>query len=203
MALQPAWPDAWAAAVDPGWGYAARTVLVAGLLAWWWRRYDELRPAAPLRAGALAEAAAVGLAVWLMWIWLGPLLRVGDIGDHSIVRDASGAPDPLWLAARLAGSALVVPVIEELFWRSYLMRRIDAHDFAQLPPQSASLTAVLASSAVFALEHRELAAGFLAGLAYAWLYRRRGDLRLAVLAHAVTNAALGGYVAWTGRFDFW
>jgi membrane protease YdiL (CAAX protease family) len=66
-----------------------------------------------------------------------------------------------------------------------------------------SWRAVWLSSAVFALEHRELAAGLLAGLAYAWLYRRHGDLRLAVFAHALTNAALAAYVVGDTHFEYW
>ena len=192
-----------AAAAASGWGYAVRTVLVAGVLAFFWRGYAELRPGTALRAGPLAEALAAGLLVFGLWITVGPLLTVGEASRSAIPVGAGGTPDLLWLALRLAGTALVVPVIEELFWRSYLMRRIDAHDFMALAPARVSATAMLVSSVIFAAEHRELAAGFLAGLVFAWLYRRHGDLRLAILAHGVTNALLGAYVLATAHYEFW
>lgn len=212
-----------AAAADSGWGYALRTALVAAVLALFWRHYGELRGGSAGEAGLrsassaaspgasrpaprgaqLAQALAAGALVFAAWITLGPWLLVGGPSTPRIPPGAGGAPDALWLLFRVAGSALVVPLIEELFWRSYLMRRIDTADFLSLPPARVSATAVLASSAIFALEHRELAAGLAAGLLYAWLYRRHQDLRLPVLAHATTNALLAAYVVGATRYEFW
>ena len=196
----------WTALADAaasGWAYAVRTVVVAGVLAVFWRGYAELRPGTALRAGTLAEALAAGVLVFGLWITVGPLLRLGEANVPAIPVGTGGAPDLLWLALRLAGTVLVVPVIEELFWRSYVMRRIDMHDFMTLAPARVSGIAVLMSSVVFAAGHREVAAGVLAGLVLAWLYRRHGDLRLAILAHAVTNVLLGAYVLATGHYEFW
>lgn len=211
MALGSAW-DTLASAlpalasVDQGWLYPVRTTVAALLLAWLWRSYVELRPATAAPAGEWGLAVLLGAAVFVLWITVGPLLRMSSDAAPATAPalwTEGGAAAAAWLAFRLAGTALVVPLIEELFWRSFLMRRVDRDDFLNLAPAKASLMAVLVSSAVFALEHRELAAGFLAGLAYAWIYRRRGDLRMAVLAHAVTNAMLAAYVLATGRWDFW
>ena len=193
------------ASVDRSWLYAVRTTVAALLLAWLWRSYVELRPTAAAPVGEWALAVLLGAAVFIAWITIGPLLRMSSDAPATppAVWTEGGTAAAVWLAFRLAGTALVVPLIEELFWRSFLMRRVDREDFLALAPAQASLMAVLVSSAVFALEHRELAAGFLAGLAYAWIYRRRGDLRMAVLAHAVTNAMLAAHVLATGRWDFW
>jgi len=43
----------------------------------------------------------------------------------------------------------------------------------------------------------------LAGVVFAWLYRRHGDLRLAIMAHAVANALLAAYVLTTAHYEFW
>jgi len=61
-------------------------------------------------------------------------------------------------------------------------RDIDTHDFMTLAPARVSGIAMLMSSVVFAAGHREVAAGVLAGVVFAWLYRRHGDLRLAIMA---------------------
>ena len=53
------------------------------------------------------------------------------------------------------------------------------------------------------LAHTLWLAAIVAGLAYAWLYRRTGSLWIAVIAHAVTNGALGVWVVTTGNWAFW
>jgi len=110
---------------------------------------------------------------------------------------------PMDAALRLLALAAVVPVMEELFWRSFLMRWIAARDFLALDPRRAGLAAFALSSALFASEHSLWLAGLLAGVAYAWLYRRSGNLWTAILSHAITNAALGTYVLATGSWQFW
>ncbi len=42
-----------------------------------------------------------------------------------------------------------------------------------------------------------------AGLAYGWLYIRARNLWAPIVAHAVTNGALGAYVVTTGHWSFW
>ena len=192
----PAWAD---------WLYALRTLVVLLALLWVWPRLPELQVAgAGWPRQDIWLAGLAGFVAFLLWITLGPLLGLGLGG-------ASGAPPPvegspgrlLWISFRVLGACLVVPVVEELFWRAYLMRRLDRADFIGLMPGQVSLFAVLASSAVFALAHRELLAAFLCGLIYAGLYRRTGKLWMAILAHALTNACLATYVLYTGKYDFW
>lgn len=187
---------------DGVWLYALRSFAAGLALIVLWPRLAELRFARPATLGPWLEAVIIGVGVFLAWITLGPLLRVGQVNTSSPWPD-----DPLlaglWIAFRLIGSVLVVPIAEELFWRSYVMRRIDRAEFATMEPRKASLFAVVLSSLVFAVAHRELAAALIAGLAYAWLYRAHGNLRLAVAAHAITNALLAAYVLAWHRWDFW
>lgn len=192
----PAWAD---------WLYALRTLMVLVALLLVWPRLSELKATGSGRPWPdLWLATSAGLVAFLLWITLGPLLGLGLGG-------ASGAPPPdegspyrlLWISFRVLGASLVVPVVEEVFWRSYLMRRLDRADFAGLMPGQVSVFAVFASSAVFALAHRELLAAFLCGLIYAGLYRRTGSLWMAILAHALTNACLATYVLYTGKYEFW
>ena len=92
---------------------------------------------------------------------------------------------------------------DELFWRAYLMRWFDQQQFARVAPQAASLKAVVLSTFMFMLVHPQWLAAIVAGLAYAWLYRRQGRLWTAVIAHGVTNGVLGAWVIGTGRWQFW
>jgi CAAX prenyl protease-like protein len=93
--------------------------------------------------------------------------------------------------------------MEELFWRSFLMRWIDSPRFEGVPPQRVSVRAVVLTTFVFTLAHTLWLAAIVAGLAYALLYRYTGKLWTAVIAHAVTNGALGVWVVLSGNWGFW
>lgn len=107
------------------------------------------------------------------------------------------------IALRAAGAVLVVPLMEELFWRSFLMRWVERREFLTLDPSGVGAYGLLASSAVFALAHTLWFAALLAGLAYAWLYRRTGNLWFPIAAHALTNGLLAAYVVQQCAWQFW
>lgn len=191
-------------AIDPRWIYGLTVLIVGVALAAYWRRYGELHRPTGLTAGNALLSLAVGLVVFALWIHLdAPWMMLGE--PSASFRPADGEGRLQWplVAVRLIGAALLVPVMEELFWRSFLMRWVDNPDFERVSPRGASLKAVLLSSAVFTLAHTLWLAAILAGLAYAWLYRFTGSLWCAVVAHAVTNLALGVWVVWTGNWAFW
>jgi CAAX prenyl protease-like protein len=93
--------------------------------------------------------------------------------------------------------------MEELFWRSLVMRWLEDTDFAALNPAQVGFRALLLSSLAFGFEHSQWLAGVLAGIAYGWLYQRSGNLWVAVVAHATTNVGLGLWVLATGAWYFW
>ena len=194
--------------IPRAWLYGMQVSLTGALLLWLWPHYAELRPAPrdqprPGRPGPLAwlAAAAVGIAVFILWINLDlPWARFGE--SRGLVEAAGEAPAVAVVALRVLGAVLIVPIMEELFWRSFLMRWIDNPRFLELAPQSASWKAIIVSSVLFAAEHHLWLAGMLAGLAFALLYRRTGSLWLVIAAHAVTNAALELWVWRTGSFQF-
>lgn len=186
--------------VDGRWLYAVRAGGAAVLLAALWGRFDELRDAPT--ASAMGWAAAVGLGVFGLWITLDTgFLVIGE--PEGFDPRVDGRLHAGLVATRLAGAALVVPVMEELFWRSFLMRWLEHPRFEGVDPRSVGWKALVISSVVFATEHRLWLAGLLAGLAYGWLYRKTGSLWAAVLAHAVTNAVLGIWVVATGSWQYW
>lgn len=185
--------------------YGLQAGLAALLLAWGWRHYSELRgPAARMAAGDWGLAVAVGLAVFGLWIGLNePWMRLGEPSAGFRAHDAEGRLQWELIALRWAGAALVVPLMEELFWRGYLMRWIERADFLQVEVRTVGARAVLLSTGVFTLAHTEWLAAVLAGLAYALLYRQTGKLWTAVVAHAVTNGVLGLWVIQQGAWQYW
>jgi CAAX prenyl protease-like protein len=159
----------------------------------------ELRRA-PGRA-ALADAVGVGIAVLGAWLVL----------DQSWATLGTLAPSPFaaadtqrWqVAARLVGAVLVAPLAEELFFRGFLMRWLVRAPVTAVDPRSVPLRAVLIQAALFATVHAMIVAGFVAGLAYGWLYRRTGSLWACVVAHATTNGLLAAWVLSQGAWHLW
>ena len=179
LGLEPYLADLVEPVLDPRWLYAFRAGVTALVLLALWKHYVELR-----------ETPATSASAWM------------------------GDPDPFdprvdgtlhlgFALTRLAGAALVVPVMEELFWRSFLMRWLERPAFRHVLPRDIGIKPLLITSAIFAVEHRLWFAGLLAGLLYGELYRRTGDIRVVILAHAITNLLLGLYVLATGHFEFW
>jgi uncharacterized protein len=204
LALRGAAPQDGSWGMDPRWMYALTVLVVGGLMLFWRREYGELsRQLLPLPS-ELALAAAVGLAVFLLWITLtAPWMQLGEPTATFVPLGPDG--ELLWprIVIRWVGASLLVPVMEELFWRSFLMRWIDSPQFESVDPQRVGLRAIVLSTFVFTLAHTLWLAAVVAGLAYAWLYKRTGRLWVPIVAHAVTNGALGVWVVATGNWAFW
>ncbi|MBK7764886.1 MAG: CAAX prenyl protease-related protein [Sulfuritalea sp.] len=197
--LREALPAGW----DGRWLYAVQIAAVVLALAWFARGYEELRGFTLGWRDGL-EALAVGVVVFVLWINLDfPWAMQGEPGAGFDPRTAAGDIDWTLAVLRILGAAAVVPIMEELFWRSFILRFIDKPDFMELPPASASWRALAISSVLFAVEHFQWLAGLIAGLAYGALYMRSQTLWSPILAHAVTNLLLGLWVVATGAWSFW
>ena len=199
-------PDDGSWGFDARWLYAAQVAVVGTMLAWWWRDYGELSRQTVPSATDVALAIGVGLVVFVLWIQLdAPWMTLATPGavQPFAPLDAAGRIDWALAVPRWLGAALLVPVMEELFLRSFLMRWIQSPRFEGVLPQAVGLRAVVLSTFVFVLAHTLWLAAIVAGLAYAWLYIRTGKLWVAVIAHAVTNGALGVWVLATGNWQFW
>ena len=189
---------------DPRWIYGASVLVVGGLLALWWREYGELARQTLPRAGEAALAVAVGLLVFALWIHLDAAwMTVGDPNAAFVPIDRQGGLDISLVLVRWVGATLLVPLMEELFWRSFLMRWIQEPAFESVLPHQVGLKAVVLSTFGFMLVHTLWLAAIVAGFVYAWLYIRTGKLWVPVIAHAVTNGALGLWVIRTGNWQFW
>ena len=98
---------------------------------------------------------------------------------------------PMVLIFRSVRAVLLVPIIEELFWRGWLLRQFTMPSF-------------LIASALFASEHGPYwEVGLLAGFAYNWWITRTKSLADCILAHAVTNGILSAYVVWGKHWEYW
>jgi uncharacterized protein len=204
LALRGAAPADGSWGFDPRWLYGITVLAVGALMAWCWREYGELaRQTLPDVREALT-AAAVGLLVFVLWIHLdAKWMTLGEPSAAFAPVTTTGALDWPLIAVRWIGAALLVPVMEELFWRSFLMRWIERPVFQGVDPRRVGPKAIVLSTFVFMLAHTLWLAAIVAGLAYALLYVKSGKLWLPVIAHAVTNGALGVWVVMTGNWQFW
>lgn len=202
LAARGAAPDEGFWNFDQRWLYAV-TVVCVGSLLWAFRHeYRELF-VRPSRAEALI-ALSVGMAVFALWVQLdAPWMRLGTA--TAAFRPVDDQGRLLWplVAVRSIGAALVVPLMEELFWRSFVMRWIERQGFESVDPQHVGTRAIVLSTFLFTLAHTLWLAAVIAGLAYAWLYVRTGRLWVPIIAHAVTNVALAIWVVATGSWAFW
>lgn len=190
--------------LDSRWIYAARAIVVGLVVVVLWRRFSELRSAPALRLADWLMATLSGIGVLAIWVLLDEGWVTFELsGGFDPRRYGSEALDWPLTILRLVGLALVVPVIEELFWRSFLMRWLEKQDFLRVNPGSVGARALLVSSGLFALEHTQWLAGLLAGVVYGALYMRTGKLWVPVVAHAVTNGGLGVYILVTHDWRFW
>ncbi|HJV60070.1 MAG TPA: CAAX prenyl protease-related protein [Albitalea sp.] len=204
LALRGSLPSGPDAVFDPRWVYLLNLLLVGGLMWWFRREYGELAAQNLPTAREAMLAVAVGVGVFVLWIHLdAPILRIGAPTADFRPLDAQGGLQWPLIAIRWTGATLLVPLMEELFWRSFLMRWIDKPQFETVLPRQVSMKAIVLTTFLFMLAHTLWLAAILAGLAYAWLFVRTGKLWVPVLAHAVTNGVLGAWVVLTGNWTFW
>ncbi len=183
------------------WLYPVQIGAVALLLALFWRQYTELKGISISPTTALAAVAA-GVLVLVLWINLNADWMVFGSSAGYDPR-ANGELDWTLTVIRILGAALVVPVMEELFWRSFLMRWVASSDFLRVDPARVGLKAFVITVVLFGFEHNLWLAGIVAGAVYSLLYMRTRSLWPAILAHAVTNGLLGIWVVATGSWSYW
>lgn len=158
-------------------------------------------------------SSLVGVAVFLIWIapdalfagyrshWL---FQNSLTGSLTFSMPAEARHDGLSILLRVLRAAVLVPIVEELFWRGWLMRWIIRHKFDEVPLGTYAPAAFWITAALFALEHGPYwEVGFLSGAVYNWWMVRVKRVSDLVLAHSVTNACLAAYVLATGRWEYW
>ncbi len=172
--------------------YPLRVMLVIGVLLQFRQQYSELF--GPVSSRSLW----CGLGVYVLWI----ALAAPSEGTNPATQ-MSGLALSIWLGFRVLGSVVVVPLVEELAFRGYLLRRLQGPNFESVPIGSLNLRSVVVSSLCFGLLHQSWLAGFAAGVSYALVIRNRGSLSDAVVAHGVTNLCLAVQVVALGTWGYW
>ena len=197
-----------AVSLSPGVLYPIRFAAVLATLFFISRPVISLRPSAPW------GSVAIGIAVFA--IWVGPDLLFGTVYrqhwlfDNAVMGHAvSSIPDDLrrnmgFITIRTLSCVVTVPILEELFWRGWLMRWLIERDFLKIPVGTYATAAFWIVALLFASEHGSYwDVGLVAGVVYNWWCVRTKNLADCILAHAVTNAMLSAYVLLTGQWQYW
>ncbi len=156
----------------------------------------------------------IGLVVFVVWVgpdYLVPSWHHGILFSNPVMGHPAGNTppadqhDPVFLFFRIAISVVAVPILEELFWRGWMMRWIiDAQDFERVPLGAYTPAAFWIVAALFASEHGSFwDVGFAAGIIYNWWMVRTRNLWDCIIAHAVTNGVLALYVVGAGQWQYW
>jgi len=213
------------------WMYPLKTLAVAAALIYFWKQYDELQ--SPMWcSGASAKrrddgtdlttrasqkrsyndaaiswawGILIGLVAIVIWIGIDPYYpKMGKaVVFDPTVAIQSVAQRNLFFACRVFGAVIVVPVMEELFWRAFLIRWLVNEDFQSVAVGTFSWMSFGITVALFGAEHYQWLAGLICGALYNWLYYKRKDVFACVVAHAVSNAALAAWVLARGDWKFW
>jgi uncharacterized protein len=109
----------------------------------------------------------------------------------------------LFLTIRIIGIAVVVPLVEELFWRAFLLRWTIDPDWEQVPLGAFTWRSCLTVVVLFTLAHPEwFAAATYCLLINSLLYWKK-DLWQCIVAHSVSNFLLVIYVITTDNWWLW
>ncbi|MBI5741211.1 MAG: CAAX prenyl protease-related protein [Nitrospirae bacterium] len=182
--------------------YIVKSIVVGLILLHFRKKYTEINISVSFKD--LCVSVIVGVAVFILWInmtW--DFAVIGEPRNNDPYATlGKGILYPA-IFFRVFGSSVVVPVMEELFWRSFLIRWLDNKNFLAVPLGAFSLQSFAVTVLLFGSEHNLWLAGIMAGVLYNLLLYYRRNIFLCIIAHGVTNFVLGVYVLSTERWMFW
>lgn len=183
--------------------YPVKALTVACLLYRYRKQYSELSLKDMANLPLTLGTFCIGILVFILWInmdWTFGSTPPQGISPWTV----PGKKLQLILVGfRIFGAVIVVPLMEELFWRSFLIRYIIDKEFQRVPIGLFTWPSFLITIVLFGSEHSFIYAGMMAGAIYNLLLYKSRSLSQCVFAHAVTNLALAIYVLMTGNWQFW
>lgn len=194
--LEGVWPSAYP------WLYGLKVMVVSLMLGRFTQPWREIRPEIKVTVTAIA----VGIVVFAEWIlldqWI-PYPHLGEgVGFNPFVQ-LNGWMLPVFLAFRVYGWVIMVPIMAEIFWRSFLLRYLSVPNFRKIPVGHFTWNAVAIASILFGLLHSQWLAAILSAVIYTLLLKTTKSLYACIIAHSTTNLALGIYVLATSDWQYW
>jgi CAAX prenyl protease-like protein len=190
----------WLASADY-WIYPLQTIVCGGLLIWFRREYDF----EPLRNTAFT----IFVAALVFALWISPQQFLGFPTRNVGFNPDIFANQPLlyWptVGFRFLRLVIVVPLVEEIFWRGFLLRFLVDENFGRVRLGTFSWVSFVVVTLGFGFSHSadDWIAACLTGAIYNGVAYRTKSLWSCVLAHAVTNLLLGIWIMTTKQWGFW
>tara|TARA_R110002096_G_scaffold161339_4_gene327865 strand:+ start:1635 stop:2327 length:693 start_codon:yes stop_codon:yes gene_type:complete len=216
-------PDApWWQSAPEHWGYPLQAIACLALVWFWRKHYPDFSWKG---IGLAISFGLIGIGIWLLpplihswtglgsenslpWLkWLGFTPRVDGFNPHLFGDKAS--PALLWsiVGFRFLRLVIAVALIEEIFWRGFLMRFLSNpdSDWTTLPISQCSNRTIWLTALAFALVHigPDFAVALIYGALVGWVTRRTGNLWAAVIMHATSNLCLGLFIMATRWWGLW
>ncbi|MBI1324846.1 CAAX prenyl protease-related protein [bacterium] len=168
------------------------------------KAWRDLKPLPGL--GTVLLSVAIGAFVTVFWIGLDGLYPPlpESLGKRSAFDPTQLEPATKWLFLifRTLGLVAIVPVIEELFMRDFILRYVTDPDWQKIAPWAFNPTAAVVSLGLFVAGHPEWFPALLCGILWLWLLRKSKSVSALVISHAVANLGLGVYSVATGDWRF-
>jgi CAAX prenyl protease-like protein len=171
------------------------------------------RPVLDLGLSRPLATLGIGIAVFLIWIapdelmpgyrshWL---FQNQITGALAATTSQAGRSNFVLIALRVVRAVVIVPIVEELFWRAFVMRWMIRPDFDNVPLGTYETRAFWITAILFASEHGPYwDVGLIAGAVYNWWLIRTRRLGDVIWAHAITNACLCVYVLIAHKWEYW
>lgn len=131
-----------------------------------------------------------GLAIGIGWV-----VTADAQGTVAGLEALAPASFVLWVVCRVIGTSLLVPIVEELFFRGYLLSLLRGQSSWSL------ILSVLITSLSFAALHGRVLEAGLAGVIFALLALRRGRVSDAIIAHVVANTVIAFVALYQGDWS--
>jgi CAAX protease family protein len=185
------------------WVFLTKIVAVTAVLLRWRAGLREIRPT----ASVVLPAWIVGVLIVVEWLVIDAVVPYPHLGSRVGFDPIASIPDrarfTAFLAGRLYGLVILVPVIEEIFWRDFVLRYLTNQNFQSVPIGTFSQRSLWMMAIGSALTHSEWVVALLAALFFAWVVRSTKSLFAAVVAHSVANGALAAYILVTRDWKYW
>src|SRR3954465_7615994 len=183
------------------WTYPAQTVICGALVLWFWRDY-ELRP-----PRGIWFALLVGVVVFAIWIAPQQFLGFAPRATGFDPEVFAAQPSLYWSTVifRFLRLVVVVPLVEEIFWRGFLLRYLISERFTTVAVGAFSWLSFAVVTLAFGLAHSpaDWVAALICGALYNLVAYRTRSLAACVAAHATTNLLLGLWIMQTRQWGFW
>ena len=184
----------------PSWGklHLGPAIVVGLVAAWLWVAGQHLLDGIGIGGHTLGETLSLS--------WRPPFMLLEEAEAYNPHTDhGTGTLFGVYAVLKICRAVTIVPIVEELFWRGFILRAFVSWDrFDRVPWGQFGWVAFLGSSLLSVLQHPgnwgvSIACWMLFNALFYW----KKSLSCLMVTHAVTNLALYIYVVQSGDWRFW